>query len=363
MPRLQSRSKALQSKGVPLETKTERFKTIAVLSKAFDKKFEVTNSLVRVGSKNLLPIPAIHTGLPTLDYDVFKFGGIPVGRMVELYGEPSQGKTSLSLHIAGEEQKAGGVVVFVDVENALDLSYAQSLGVNIDELVLSQPNSSDEALHIVDQLVENSAASLVIIDSVAALVSEQELVGEISDAHIGIMARQMSQACRILTGKAARNKVAIIWINQTRVNIGQKYGDPTVTPGGRALKFYSSLRLCVSRKEAITEGTKDNIVGHQVDVRCTKNKGGVPFQRTQIDLIYPGSGRTAGFDKVSDMITYASNHGLFEMNGSWYSIDGVKVANGLPNLKAYLRGEPKAIEALQKKVEEFVKKQEEVPNV
>ncbi|MGD0510436.1 MAG: hypothetical protein ABSA33_01215 [Candidatus Micrarchaeaceae archaeon] len=143
--------------------------------------------------------------------------------------------------------------------------------------------------------MENSAASLVIIDSVAALVSEQELVGEISDAHIGIMARQMSQACRILTGKAARNKVAIIWINQTRVNIGQKYGDPTVTPGGRALKFYSSLRLCVSRKEAITEGTKDNIVGHQVDVRCTKNKGGVPFQRTQIDLIYPGSGRTAGF--------------------------------------------------------------------
>jgi recombination protein RecA len=345
------------------ETKAERFKSIAALSKVLDKKFDVTNSLVRVGSKNLLPIPAIRTGLPTLDFDVFKFGGIPVGRMIELYGEPSQGKTSLSLHIAGEEQRAGGVVVFVDVENALDLTYAQSLGVNIDELVLSQPNSADEALHTVDQLVENSAASLIIIDSVAALVSEAELAGEISDAHIGIMARQMSQACRILTGKAARNKVAIIWINQTRVNVGQKYGDPTVTPGGRALKFYSSLRLCVSRKESITNGTKDNIVGHQVDVRCTKNKGGIPFSRTLLDLIYPGSGRAAGFDKISDMITYASNHGLFTMTGSWYFIGGTRVANGLDNLKTYLRGEPKAIETLQKQVEEYVKKVDEVPSV
>ena len=345
------------------ESKTERFKSIAALSKALDKKFEATNSLVRVGSKNLLPIPAIRTGLPTLDFDVFKFGGIPKGRMCELYGEPSQGKTSLSLHIAGEEQKAGGVVVFVDVENALDLNYAESLGVNIDELVISQPNSSDEALHIVDQVVETSAASLIIVDSVAALVSEAELAGDISDAHVGIMARQMSQACRILTGKAARNKVAIIWINQTRINVGQKYGDPTITPGGRALKFYSSLRLCVSRKEPITEGTKDNIVGHQVDVRCTKNKGGVPFQRTQINLIYPGAGRRAGFDKVSDMITYASNHGLFETSGSWYSINGTRVANGLDNLKTYLQGEPKAIEALQKKVEEFLKKEAEAPTV
>jgi len=341
------------------ETKAERFKTIAALSKALDKKFETTNSLVRVGSKNIERIPCINTGLPTLDYDVFKFGGIPRGRMVELYGNESQGKTSLSLHIAGEEQKAGGVVVFIDAEHALDLSYAESLGVNIDELVLNQPNSGDEALHTIDKLVEESAASLIIVDSVAALVPEAELAGDVADAHVGIAARLMSQACRILTGKCARSQTSILWINQLRTNIGIKYGDSSVTPGGRALKFYSSLRLCVSRKESITEGAKDHIVGHQVDVRCVKNKGGIPFNRAVIDLIYPGEGRTAGFDKVNSMIEYASNHSLFEMSGSWYSINGERVANGIENLKTYLKSEPKALAVLQKKVEVFVKTEAE----
>jgi len=345
------------------ETKAERFKNIAAISKALDRKFDTTNSLVRVGTKNIEKVPAISTGLPTLDYDTFQFGGIPRGRMVELYGSESQGKTSLSLHIAGEEQKAGGVVVFIDAEHALDLGYAKSLGVNIDELVLNQPNSGDEALHTVDKLVEASAASLIIIDSVAALVPESELAGEISDAHVGLQSRMMSQACRILTGKCARSQTAIMWINQLRTNIGVKYGDPSVTPGGRALKFYSSLRLAVSRKESITEGTKDNIIGHQVDVRCVKNKGGIPFSRTLLDLIYPGGGRVAGFDKVSDVITYASNHGLFEMAGSWYSIGGTRVANGLENLKIHLRSEPAAMAAIQKKVEAFIATPVEVPSV
>jgi recombination protein RecA len=339
------------------ETKAERFKIIAALSKTLDRKFETTNSLVRVGSKNIEPIPCIVTNLPTLDFDVFKFGGLPRGRLVELYGSESQGKTSLSLHIAGEEQKAGGVVVFIDAEHALDLSYAESLGVNVDELVLNQPNSGDEALHTADKLVEEAAATLIIVDSVAALVPEAELAGDVADAHVGQQSRLMSQACRILTGKCARSQTTILFINQLRTNIGVKYGDPSVTPGGRALKFYSSLRLCVSRKEAITEGTKDHIVGHQVDVRCVKCKGGVPFSRTVVDLIYPGEGRTPGFDKVNDMITYASNHGLFTMNGSWYSIDGERVANGLDNLKTYLKSEPKALVALQKKVKTFVENQ------
>jgi recombination protein RecA len=345
------------------ESKAEKFKVLAALSRALDKKHETTNTLVRLGSKNIVSIPSIPTQLPTLDFDTLQFGGIPRGRIIELFGAESAGKTTTVLHIIAEEQKLGGIAVFVDAEHALSPEYAEDLGVNIDDLVMNQPSSGEEALHNVDELVASGAVSLIVVDSAAALVPEAELAGDIGDAHIGLQARLLSQAMRVLTGKCSRTKTTLIFTNQIREKIGILYGNPEVTCGGRALKFYSSLRLQVSRKESITEGNKDNIVGHKIDIRAVKNRGGVPFRRTQIDLIYPGSGRTAGFDKVSDMITYASNHGLFEMNGSWYSIDGVKVANGLPNLKTYLRGEPKAIEALQKKVEEFVKKQEEVPSV
>ena len=345
------------------ESKAEKFKVLAALSRALDKKHEATNTLVRLGSKNIVSIPSIPTQLPTLDFDTLQFGGIPRGRIIELFGAESAGKTTTVLHIIAEEQKLGGIAVFVDAEHALSPEYAEDLGVNIDDLVMNQPSSGEEALHNVDELVASGAVSLIVVDSAAALVPEAELAGDIGDAHIGLQARLLSQAMRVLTGKCSRTKTTLIFTNQIREKIGILYGNPEVTCGGRALKFYSSLRLQVSRKESITEGNKDNIVGHKIDIRAVKNRGGVPFRRTQIDLIYPGSGRTAGFDKVSDMITYASNHGLFEMNGSWYSIDGVKVANGLDNLKAYLRGEPKAIEALQKKVEEFVKKQEEVPSV
>jgi recombination protein RecA len=345
------------------ESKAEKFKVLAALSRALDKKHEATNTLVRLGSKNIVSIPSIPTQLPTLDFDTLQFGGIPRGRIIELFGAESAGKTTTVLHIIAEEQKLGGIAVFVDAEHALSPEYAEDLGVNIDDLVMNQPSSGEEALHNVDELVASGAVSLIVVDSAAALVPEAELAGDIGDAHIGLQARLLSQAMRVLTGKCSRTKTTLIFTNQIREKIGILYGNPEVTCGGRALKFYSSLRLQVSRKESITEGNKDNIVGHKIDIRAVKNRGGVPFRRTQIDLIYPGSGRTAGFDKVSDMITYASNHGLFEMNGSWYSIDGVKVANGLPNLKTYLRGEPKAIEALQKKVEEFVKKQEEVPSV
>jgi len=345
------------------ESKAEKFKVLAALSRALDKKHEATNTLVRLGSKNIVSIPSIPTQLPTLDFDTLQFGGIPRGRIIELFGAESAGKTTTVLHIIAEEQKLGGIAVFVDAEHALSPEYAEDLGVNIDDLVMNQPSSGEEALHNVDELVASGAVSLIVVDSAAALVPEAELAGDIGDAHIGLQARLLSQAMRVLTGKCSRTKTTLIFTNQIREKIGILYGNPEVTCGGRALKFYSSLRLQVSRKESITEGNKDNIVGHKIDIRAVKNRGGVPFRRTQIDLIYPGSGRTAGFDKVSDMITYASNHGLFETSGSWYSINGTRVANGLDNLKTYLRGEPKAIEALQKKVEEFVKKQEEVPSV
>lgn len=343
-----------------MESKAERFKNIAALSKSLDKEHDCTNSLVRLGSKNIVRVPSISTELPTLDYDVLQFGGIPRGRIIEIFGPESAGKTTTSLHVVGEEQKSGGIAAFVDAEHALDPSYAENLGVNIDELVINQPNSGEEALQVVDQLVDSKSVSLIVVDSVAALVPQAELAGEIGDAHIGLQSRMMSQAMRILTGKCSRNQVSILFLNQIREKIGVMYGDPTTTTGGRALKFYSSLRLHITRKEKITGSNADDIIGHSIDIRAVKNKGGIPFRRTQVDLIYPGRGRIAGFDKVSDMVTYASNHGLFETTGSWYSINGTRVANGLANLKNYLRSAPEAIEAMQKKVEEFTANEENV---
>lgn len=344
----------------------EKFKQIAQLSKKLDKAYTnetngrvVTNSLVRLGDKPLLRVPCIATGLPTFDFDVLQYGGIPRGRIIEIYGAESAGKTTTALHIVGQEQKAGGIVAYIDAEHKLEPLYATALGVNIDDLIFNQPSSGEEGLKTVDELVASECVSLIVVDSAAALVPEAELAGEIGDAHMGLQARMMSQAMRILTGKCSRSAVSLIFLNQVRDKIGVLYGNPETTTCGRALKFYSSIRLSITRKEAIWEGTKENIVGHAMDLRCVKNGGGIPFRRTQINLLYPGEGRHSGLDKVSDMITYASNHALFETSGSWYSINGTRVANGLDNLKKYLRGEPKAIEVLQKKVEAFIKKETE----
>ena len=354
-------------------TKLQKFAALALLSKQLDKQHSTTNSLIRLGSKNLVRVPSIPLSLPTLDYDVFQFGGIPRGRIIEIFGPESAGKTSLCLHIAGEEQKQGGIVAFIDAEHALDPIYAETLGVNTDDLLLTQPNSGEEALQVVDSLVDSGLVSLIIVDSAAALVPEAELAGEIGDAHMGLQSRMLSQACRILTGKCSRNKVTIIFINQIRMNIGQKYGNPETTPGGRALKFYSSLRLCITRKEAITGATAEDIVGHSIDVRAVKNKGGIPFRRGQINLIYPGKGRQAGFDKIENMISFAVGRSMFDMRGSWFWMDlgnvdeknkpigPERVANGEANLKMFLRAEPKAVAALQKKVEELIKKEAEAP--
>jgi recombination protein RecA len=287
-----------------------------------------------------------------------------------MFGPESAGKTTTSLHIVGEEQKAGGIAAFIDAEHALDPSYAEKLGVNIDDLLITQPNSGEEALQVVDSLVESKLVTLIVVDSVAALVPEAELAGEIGDAHVGLQSRMMSQACRILTGKCARNGVTIIFLNQIREKIGVKYGNPETTPGGRALKFYSSLRLSITRKEAI--GDAENPEGHVIDIWAVKNKGGVPKRRTQINLIYPGAGRQPGFDKATNMVDYANNHGLLDVRGSWYWLDlgrkedgklvGVeRVANGLVAFKTLLRSEPAAMAAIQKKVEAFIKSEAEAP--
>lgn len=349
-----------------------KFKQLALLSKQLDKDHTiekegriVTNSLVRLGDKKILRVPCISTGLPTLDYEVLQYGGIPRGRMLEVFGPESAGKTTLALHIAAQEQKNGGIVHFEDAEHKLEPIWAVKLGVNIDDLLFNQPNSGEEALDSIDKIVESGCVSLIIVDSAASLVPEAELAGDIGDQHMGLQSRMLSQAMRILTGKCSRNQTTIIWINQIREKIGCMFGNPETTPGGRALKFYSSVRLSVTRpqNEAIWEGSKDNIVGHSIDIRCIKNGGGIPFRRTQVDLIYPGESRQPGFDKVSDLITFANERSLFEKSGTHYLIDGDKVANGLEAMKKYLKNNEQAFKTVSKAVEALIKKEAEVPNV
>jgi recombination protein RecA len=320
----------------------EAWKRILALSKTLDEKHSRKHSLIRLGAKVGELIPSICTGLPTFDYTVLQTGGVPDGRIVELFGPESSGKTSIALHVIGENQKAGKIAAFVDAEHALDPTYAMVLGVDVDNLVINQPDSGEQALQVVDALVDSRAVNLIVIDSVAALVPEAELAGEIGDSHVGLQARMMSQACRILTGKCSRNGVTLIFINQIREKIGVMYGNPETTTGGRALKFYSSVRIDVRRKEKITGKNADDIIGHEIRLKAVKNKCGVPFRETTINLSY-----TEGFDKISDMITYAAKRGLFETSGSWYSIGGEKIANGLPNLKLALKERPELIERVK----------------
>ena len=365
------------------QTKTQKFRQLELLSKQLDEEHtiknigrEVTNSLVRLGDKPVLRVPCIRTDLPTLDYDVLQYGGIPRGRIVEIFGAEASGKTTTALYITGQEQASGGLAAYIDAEHKLEPSYAQVLGVNIDDLLFNQPNSGEEALDTVDKLVESGTIGLIVVDSAAALVPEAELAGDIGDQHMGLQARMFSQAMRVLTGKTARSKTTLIFINQIREKIGVMYGNPETTPGGRALKFYSSVRLCISRKEAIWEGTKENIIGHSIDLRCVKNGGGIPFRRTQINLIYPGQGRQAGFDKTDNLIEFADGRGIFEKKGSWFWYDigsttevkgkpvpigPEKIANGIDNLKIFLASRPDVVERVRKDVATLIKKEETQP--
>jgi recombination protein RecA len=362
-----------------MDTKEQKFRLLAILSDALDKSHTdrslgrvVSGSLVRLGSKRVVRVACIPTGLPTVDYDMLQYGGIPRGRIVEIFGPEGSGKTTTALHVIAEEQAQGGIAAYVDAEHKLEPTYAQALGVNLDDLLLNQPSSGEEGLDTVDKLVESASVSLIVVDSAAALVPEAELAGEIGDAHVGLQARMMSQAMRILTGKCYQTHTTIIFINQVREKIGVMFGNPEVTPCGRALKFFSSLRISITRPSASTtgalwEGTKDNIIGHQIDMRCVKNGGGIPFRRTQVNLIYPGNGRKAGFDKVDDTINFANKRSMFDVRGSWYWMDlgtlkpsgPERVANGIEKFKEYLYSTPKAMEIVKKQIEALVKKEQE----
>jgi recombination protein RecA len=382
-----------------LATKAQKFQQLELLSKQLDKEHsiekigrEVKNSLVRLGDRPVLRVPCIRTDLPTLDYDVLQYGGVPRGRIIEIFGPESSGKTTTSLYVTACAQAAGGLAAYIDAEHKLEPAYAALLGVNLDELLFNQPNSGEEALDTMDKLVESGTMDIIVCDSAAALVPEAELAGDIGDQHMGLQARMFSQAMRILTGKAARIGTTLIFINQIREKIGVMYGNPETTPGGRALKFYSSIRLSISRKEAIWQGTKENIIGHSIDLRCVKNGGGIPFRRTQINLIYPGKGRQPGFDKIDNLIEFANGRNVFQKQGSWFWYDlgnfeskmvkggdgkptpvpvlkdgkpvpigPEKIANGIENLKIFLASHPEVIERIKIDVAALIKKEEEQP--
>lgn len=334
-------------------TVAEKQKRLEALSKMLDKKNSTENSLMRLGARVNKPIPSIKTGLPSLDYEVLGCGGVPRGRIIEIYGPASAGKTTTTLHIVGQAQKSGDIAAFVDAEHALDPTYAHHLGVDVDNLIFSQPNSGEQALDTVQKLVESQCVNIIVVDSVAGLTPEAELAGEIGDAHVGLQARMMSQALRLLTGAASRNNVTIIFINQIREKIGVMYGSNETTTGGRALGFYSTIRLDVRRRGEIKDGT--TLVGHQLELKAVKNKAATPLKHTVLDLYYPGTIYAPGLDQIGDTITFAAKNGVFEMSGSWYSLNGVRLANGLDNLKTVLRDDKALLQGITKKLDAILK--------
>jgi recombination protein RecA len=277
-------------------------------------------------------VEVISTGSLTLD-TALGIGGLPRGRVVEIYGPESSGKTTLTLHAVAECQKAGGVAAFIDAEHALDVNYAQKLGVKIEELVISQPDTGEQALEICDMLVRSNSVDIIIIDSVAALVPKAEIEGEMGDSVVGVQARLMSQALRKLTGNISRSKCMVVFINQIRMKIGVMYGSPETTTGGNALKFYASVRLDIRRTGAIKKG--EEVIGNETRVKIVKNKMAPPFREAHFEILY-----NEGISKLGELIDLGVDNGLVEKSGAWFAYEGNKIGQGKDNARAYLRENP-----------------------
>ena len=301
-------------------------------------------SIMKLGSQVVADVPAIPTGSLALDH-ALGVGGIPRGRVVELFGPESSGKTTLALHLVAQAQKRGGIAAFVDAEHALDTAYARRLGVNCDDLLVSQPDTGEQALEIAEVLVRSGALDLVIIDSVAALVPRAEIEGEMGDAHVGLQARLMSQALRKLTASISRSKTTLVFINQIRMKIGVMFGNPETTPGGNALKFYSSVRLDIRRTGAIKDGQE--VTGNRTRVRIVKNKVAPPFKEAQFDIMY-GEGISA----TGDLLDMAVQEGVVEKSGAWYSFDKERIGQGRENVKVFLKENPDVFERIMEKTKE-----------
>ena len=307
-------------------------------------------SIMKLGQRTVMDVEAISTGSLSLDV-ALGIGGLPKGRIVEIYGPESSGKTTLALHVIAEAQKKGENCAFIDAEHALDPAYAKKLGVNIDELIISQPDTGEQALEITDSLVRSKAISVLVVDSVAALTPKAEIEGEMGDAHMGLQARLMSQALRKLTGSVSKSNCMVIFINQIRMKIGVMFGSPETTAGGNALKFYSSCRLDIRRIGAIKD--KDEIIGNQTRVKVVKNKVAPPFRVVEFDIMYG-----EGISKLGELIDLGVKVGTIEKSGAWFSYKGKKIGQGRENSKIFLKDNP----AVANEIESIIRGQsEEIP--
>jgi recombination protein RecA len=307
-------------------------------------------AIMKLGSGQVIRVPVISTGSISLDR-ALGVGGLPRGRVIEVFGPESSGKTTLTLHAVAEAQKKGGIAAFIDAEHALDTSYARKLGVNCDELLVSQPDTGEQALEITDMLVRSGAIDILVIDSVAALVPRAEIEGEMGDSHMGLQARLMSQALRKLTGTIGKTMTTVIFINQIRMKIGVVFGNPETTTGGNALKFYSSVRLDIRRIGAIKDGQE--VIGNRTRVRVVKNKIAPPFKETEFDILYGH-----GISREGDLLDIGVDAGVVDKSGSWYSFKGERIGQGRMNVVQFLRDNPDIYEVA---LEEVKQKLEMVP--
>lgn len=324
-----------------IDTSMGKEKALELALSQIEKQFG-KGAVMKLGEFKTTDVEAISTGALSLDV-ALGIGGIPRGRIIEIYGPESSGKTTLALHMIAECQKSGGEAAFIDAEHALDPVYAKHLGVDIDNLIVSQPDTGEQALEIAEALIRSSAIDLVVVDSVAALVPKAEIDGEMGDTHVGLQARLMSQALRKLAGVLNRSNASLVFINQLREKVGVMFGSPETTPGGRALKFYASVRLDIRKIEAIKQDSE--IVGNKVRVKVVKNKVAPPFRETEFDIIYG-----KGISKSGNILDLAVNLDIVEKAGAWFSYNGERIGQGRENAKKYIENNPELMQELDQKV-------------
>jgi recombination protein RecA len=327
---------------MPLDDLKERTKAIDIAVGQIEKQFG-KGSIMRLGQKGAIaPIDAISTGSISIDY-ALGVGGLPRGRVIEIYGPESSGKTTLSLQVIAEAQKTGGMAAFVDAEHALDAQYAQKLGIDLDNLLVSQPDNGEQALEIVEVLVRSNSVDVVVVDSVAALVPKAEIEGEMGEAQMGLQARLMSQALRKLTGVVSKSKTTLIFINQLREKIGVMFGNPETTTGGRALKFYASVRIDIRRIASIKDG--DSVIGGRTRVKVVKNKVAPPFREAEFDIMYG-----EGISREGDLLDLAVEKRIIEKSGAWFAYGGERLGQGRENVKTFLKENPDVRQAIEDRV-------------
>ena len=329
---------------VSKDNSKDKDKALEQVLNDIEKQFG-NGSIMKLGENKHMKVDVVSSGVLSLDI-ALGVGGYPKGRIIEIYGPESSGKTTFALQAIAEHQKLGGRAAFIDAEHALDPVYAERLGVNIDDLLLSQPDTGEQALEICDALVRSEAISIIVIDSVAALVPQAEIDGEMGDSHVGLQARLMSQALRKLNGTISKTNTTVIFINQLREKVGVMFGNPETTTGGRALKFYSSVRLEIRRSEQLKMG--DGVVGNKTAVKVVKNKVAPPFKSCSVDIMYG-----EGVSREGEVIDLASEAGIIEKTGAWYAYNGEKLGQGKENVKLLLKDNPELCQELEKKVRDF----------